>query len=182
MDRARGGTRRIGAGPKDDVVPPRSNGGPPVACRNIGSDHLRGGPFKKQGVVRTRGRVERVGNFHVAALDRKLATKGLDTGVTEVGPLNARQAAAWEEADRRATCACRAGETIGSAGEVVIEEEIPVTQEFTQHADAGAASIDAVVEALWLGVCSVGAIVVTAGVKIQAAGQRDAILLVSGAH
>src|ERR1700751_1773890 len=108
MDRARGGPRRIGPGPKDVVVPPRSNGGSPVACRNIGSDHLRGGPFKKQDIVRTRDLVKRVGNFHVAALDRKLAIKGLDTGVTEVGPLNARQTAAWEKADRRATRTCSA--------------------------------------------------------------------------
>src|SRR6202022_5054942 len=97
MDRARGRPGRIGPGPEDVIVPPRSKGGSPVARRNIDSDHLRGGSFKKQGVVRTRGLVERVGNFHVAALDRELATEGLDAGVAEIGPLNARQAAARRE-------------------------------------------------------------------------------------
>src|ERR1700730_6706426 len=112
MDHARGRPRRIGPGPEDVIVPPRSKGGSPVARRNIDSDHLRGGSFKKQGVVRTRGLVERVGNFHVAALDRELATEGLDAGVAEIGPLNARQAAARQEIDLRATCACSACEPI----------------------------------------------------------------------
>ena len=137
MDRARGRPRRIGPGPEYVIVPPRSKGGSPVARRNIDSDHLRGGSFKKQGVVRTRGLVERVGNFHVAALDRELATEGLDAGVAKIGPLNARQAATWKETDRRATCACSAREPIRRTGEVVKEDVIPVTQEFTQHADSG---------------------------------------------
>src|SRR6202035_1137452 len=112
MDRARGRPRRIGPGPEDVIVPPRSKGGSPVARRNIDSDHLRGSSFKKQDVVRTHRLVERIRNFHVAALDRELATEGLDAGVTEVGPLNARQAAAWQEIDLRATCARGACEPI----------------------------------------------------------------------
>ena len=47
MDRARGRPGRIGPGPEDVIVPPRSKGGSPVARRNIDSDYLRGGSLNR---------------------------------------------------------------------------------------------------------------------------------------
>src|SRR5579871_3091797 len=118
MDRARGRSGRIGSGPEDVVVPTRSKGGAPVSGCNIGSDDLRRGSFKKQGIVRTHAFVEPIENFHVAALDRELAPEGLDAGVAEIGSLNARQAAARQEADFRAIRACSSCEPIRRAAEV----------------------------------------------------------------
>src|SRR5262249_11030999 len=112
MDRAWAGSGRVSPDPESVIVPPRAKGGPRVARRDIDSDDLRGGAFKEQDVVRTRRLVERVRNCDVTALDRELATERLDAFVTEIGVLNARQFAARQETDRRATCACGAREAV----------------------------------------------------------------------
>src|SRR5262245_15779615 len=112
MDLAGAGSSRVSPGPESIIVPPRAKGGPRVARREIDSDDLRGGAFKKQAVGRTRSLVSRVSNLDVTALDRELATERLDAFVTEIGVLNARQSAAGQETDRGAPCACGAREAV----------------------------------------------------------------------
>src|SRR5262249_59332918 len=99
----------------------------------------------------------------------------------EGGGRNPQRPPAGEKPPRRAPGAGGAREAVERAGKVVDQSVTQSTKEFTNPADAGTTCIDAVVEALRFGVCGIGTIVVTAGVKMQTAGERDAILPVRGA-
>src|SRR6516164_11086752 len=140
VDVARLGSGRIGPGPEYVIVPPSAEGGSSVARRNIGCDHLRGGAFQKQNIVRARRLVERIENFHIATLDRELATKRPNAVVT--GVQKARQTTTREKTDRSAICAGGACEAVRRASEIVAEGIIPIAQELAEHAAARSARID----------------------------------------
>src|SRR5262249_14195621 len=112
MALAGAGSSRVSPGPESIIVPPCAKGGPRVARRDIDSDDLRGGAFKKQDVVRTRRLVERVRNFDVTALDRELATERLDAFVTEIGVLMPRHPAPRQEPARGPPSVCGAREAV----------------------------------------------------------------------
>jgi hypothetical protein len=71
---------------------------------------------------------------------------------------------------------------LGRAREVAIEEVIPSPRNLALHANAGAAGIDVVVEALRIGVCGVGVYFVNIGLgygwnvlRVEDASDRTAI-------
>ena len=113
--------------------------------------------------------------------DREIAAERLEAGVAEIGVLDARQGATRKESDGGAADAGGAGKSVRSAAEVVDQSVIPVAHEFADHADARAADVDPVIEALRNGRRGVGVIVVTAAVEMHAAGDGNAILIVRGA-
>ena len=100
----------------------------------------------------------------------KCATERLDAGVAQIGVLDAGHRSAREKSDRRAAgarcCAgaSGAGKAVRRAAEIVDQRVIPVAEEFSDHADARAAEVFAVVEFLRIGRRRIGMVVVTADV------------------
>ncbi len=179
VDRAGGWTRRVSAYPERVRVPARAGGRAEVAGGNIGSDDLRGGTLQEQNIVRTCRLVQRIGHVDIAAFDRKLATEWFEAGVAEIGVFNSGKGAARKESDGSPADAGGTGETIGGPGEVVYQRIIPIPKEFADDANSRTAGIDAIIEPLRNGRRAIRAIVVTAGIEVQSAGDRNTILIVS---
>src|SRR5260370_32564777 len=95
-----------------------------------------------------------------------------------MGVLDPGQGAAGKKSDRHAANRGGAGKAVRRTAEVVDQRVIPVAPEFSQDADARAAQIDPVVEPLRHGRGSVGMIVVTTAIEMDAASNRNAILIV----
>jgi hypothetical protein len=109
-----------------------------------------------------------------------LPPKGLKP-VAEIGVLDSGQAAARKEPDGRPAGSGGPGKTVRRSTEVVDQCVVPIAHEFSDHADSRATRVDAVIEALRSGGRGVGPVVVAAGIQMQPAGDRNAVLFVHSA-
>ncbi len=106
----------------------------------------------------------------------------LEAGVAEIGGFNAGQRSARKKSDGRAAGAGGAAEAVRRTAEIVDQRVVPIAQEFAGHADTRAAGVDSIIEALGNRRSGVRTIVVSAGIQMHAARNRNAVQSVGGTN